>query len=999
MGRRENKCIGIVREVYNKWERRAPLCPSHVKELTAKGFQVLVQPSTTRIFSNEQYSEAGATITDDLSPSSIIVGVKQVPVNELLDKKTYLFFSHTIKGQRENMELLDAILRQRIRLIDYECITENGERNGKRKIAFGEYAGRAGMVNTFRGLGERLLARGYSTPFLNIGSCYMYGGLEHAKEALERAGREISTNGLPQDIAPMTFVFTGKGNVSNGAQELFQLMPHQMVEPSELPNLPVDRNRLYGCVVTEKDMVESKNGGDKVDRSHYFRHPEGYRPIFHEKIAPYASAIVNCMYWDNRYPRLLTKKQMEEFYNKGHKKLIGIGDITCDVGGSIEFLTKTTDIEQPFYLYDVQAQATRDSLDGDGVMMMGVDILPSELPRESSSYFGDNLVPYLESLFQAEEDKPLSQQSHVSEELRGGCIAEHGALLPNYEYIGKLRAERDRKVSLVRAKEMEKNAGSTCVHFQGQLFDTGLINQALNVIEAEGGRFYIVDCQVRPNLQDASTSSATVQITADSISELQVILKRLHTLCEVTPGADATLTELPEFCNDYSMTAGAPEESVPAATESKVVNIPTRRKVLCLGAGLVVSPLLEYLSRDPGTEIVVVSAVSGEAQGLADKLSRPNIFGQTLDAVKDAAKIDQLCGTVDCVVSLLPATMHVGVAESCIKHGVPLVTASYISPEMKALNEAAKEKGIPILCEMGLDPGMDHMSAMKIIDQVKSQQRRIVSFSSVCGGLPAPEAADNPLGYKFSWSPRGVLLAAQNAARYRKDGKVIQVSGDEMLSTAERVNFLPAFALEQLPNRDSLPYADIYGIPEAHSIFRGTLRYAGWSQIMYECKKLGLLDSIEKKLPGTWDKVMQQLDTSVNLSSATAHCLNWLGLNSTEAVAARGSTMDSFCELLERKLSYKPGERDMALMHHEFTVESQNKELKTMTSTFVGYGEPNGDTIMAKTVGVTAAIGVELILEKAIEQTGVLAPTTPDIYNPGLAKLEAEGIIFVEKSG
>ena len=331
---KQRSCVGIVREVYNKWERRAPLCPGHVKELVAKGISVVVQPSNSRVFTNDEYLQAGATVAEDLSSASIIVGVKQVPVNELISDKTYMFFSHTIKGQKDNMDLLSAVLQQNIRLIDYECITETGTRNGARTIAFGAYAGRAGMVDTFRGIGERLLAQGYSTPFLNIASTYMYGGLDQAKLAIEQAGKEISRYGLPQELSPMTFVFTGNGNVSQGAQEMFELMPHQIVDPSDLPNLPNDRKRLYACITTSEHMVEAKHGSD-FDRLEYFNYPEKYQSKFHRDILPHSSVVMNCMYWDSRYPRLITNDQIEELYDRGNRKLIGIGDISCDIGVNI----------------------------------------------------------------------------------------------------------------------------------------------------------------------------------------------------------------------------------------------------------------------------------------------------------------------------------------------------------------------------------------------------------------------------------------------------------------------------------------------------------------------------------------------------------------------------------------------------------------------------------------------------------------------------------------
>ncbi|TYZ69117.1 hypothetical protein PybrP1_008867 [[Pythium] brassicae (nom. inval.)] len=999
------KSVGIVREVYNKWERRTPLTPAHVQRLVESGVQVLIQPSHSRIFSDEQYAVAGACVTEDLSPANVIVGVKQVPTQELLAEKTYLFFSHTIKAQAENMELLDTVLQKKIRLIDYECITAHGERNGKRLIAFGGNAGRAGMLAGFRGLGERLINLGYSTPFVNVGSAYMYADLERAKEAVAHAGRKIQADGLPADLAPMTFVFTGNGNVSKGAQEIFQLMPHQMVHPSELPHLPRDPRVLYGAVVQDDFMVRPTDPSRAASREDYYRNPDMYEGVFHDTVAPHTTMLVNCMYWDDRFPRLLTRQQLADLRAAGNTKLLGIADISCDIGGSVEFLEYATEIERPFALYNTHERRMKDELEGDGVLMMSVDILPSELARESSQQFGDKLLDYVAVLAGTDASAPLKTAgAALPKELLGACIASNGVLAPQFQYIHRMRAERERSRNSAYIVEKEKVAGSTCLRLDGHLFDTGLINQVLNVIEQHGGSFHLVDCQVRPNFIDAaseSTSSAIVQISMDSREALNEIIAKVRALSELTAGAHASVTELPDFCGlDYSKTRKEGAGRTPSSSDVKVVSH-EKRKVVCLGAGLVAAPLVEYLSREAGNEVHVVSGLEGEANRMLRKFGRPNISPHTVD-VRDQQALERLCVDANCVVSLLPATMHTDVAKLCIQHRTPLVTASYISPEMRALHEQAKRAGVPILCELGLDPGMDHMSAMKVIDEVKAQDGKIVSFSSVCGGLPAPEAADNPIAYKFSWSPRGVLTAALNSAQYRKHGKVVNVAGEDLLQSYEKVNFLPAFAIEQIPNRDSLPYADIYGIPDAHSVFRGTLRYAGTCAILFQLRNLGLFDTAAAtRLPATWPELIEQLTKSsrVELEADAQQFLQWLGVfDPATPLTNAGTVIDTFCALLMEKLAYQPGERDMAIMHHEFGVEYASGKKETRTSTYVGYGSDKGDTVMAKTVGVTAAIGVQMILQDAVQSRGVLTPTTPDIYLPALARLEVESIRFIEKT-
>ncbi|MCO5561187.1 hypothetical protein L7F22_014808 [Adiantum nelumboides] len=284
-----NGVLGIKRESCNKWERRAPLTPSHCAQLLHAGHRsgahgvkrILVQPCTKRVYHDVQYENVGCEISEDLSDCGLIVGVKQPQQGTLLSDRAYAFFSHTHKAQPENMPLLDEILSKNVSLYDYERIV--GEK-GERLVAFGEYAGRAGMIDFLRGLGERYLSLGYSTPFLSIGSSFMYTSLSAAKAAVLAAGDEIRTNGLPFEISPIVFIFTGSGNVSRGAQEVFRLLPHTFVDPSQLSQLvnAVSREQsncfflgskckkgtfqVYGCVVGSEHMVAPNDPTKEFDK-------------------------------------------------------------------------------------------------------------------------------------------------------------------------------------------------------------------------------------------------------------------------------------------------------------------------------------------------------------------------------------------------------------------------------------------------------------------------------------------------------------------------------------------------------------------------------------------------------------------------------------------------------------------------------------------------------------------------------------------------------------
>ncbi|KHN45038.1 Alpha-aminoadipic semialdehyde synthase [Glycine soja] len=707
-----NGVVGISAESVNKWERRAPLTPSHCARLLHGGTgvsRIIVQPSTKRIHHDALYEEVGAEISQDLSQCGLILGIKQPKLEMILPDRAYAFFSHTHKAQKENMPLLDKILAERASLYDYELIVGD---NGKRLLAFGKFAGRAGMIDFLRGLGQRFLSLGYSTPFLSLGSSYMYPSLAAAKAAVISVGEEIATQGLPLGICPLVFVFTGSGNVCSGAQEIFKLLPHTFVDPSKLRDLHrTDKDQprhaskrvfqVYGCVVTAQDMVEPKDHVIVFDKADYYSHPEHYNPTFHEKIAPYASVIE------------------------------GIPNVT------------------------------------------GVQL----------------------------------------------DVMDHANLC---KYIAQLK-----------------------------------------------------------------------------------------------------------------------------------------------------------------------------------------------------------------------------------KH---LVTASYVDSSMSMLNDKAKDAGITILGEMGLDPGIDHMMAMKMINQAHVRKGKIKSFTSYCGGLPSPEAANNPLAYKFSWNPAGAIRAGRNPATYKWGGETVHIDGNDLYDSATRLRLpdLPAFALECLPNRNSLLLRDLYGITEASTIFRGTLRYEGmlyicfycfsgkhfdigFSEIMGTLSRIGLFnneahsllmneqrqtfrkflfellkvvsDNPDGPLIGEND-IMEHILTQGHCKDQrtamkTAKTIIFLGLlGETEIPASCKSAFDVVCFRMEERLSYTSTEKDMVLLHHELEIEYPDSQItEKHRATLLEFGKTlNGKTTtaMALTVGIPAAVGALLLLTNKIQTRGVLRPIEPEVYTPALDIIEAYGIKLIE---
>uniref|UniRef100_A0A7N0UWS0 Saccharopine dehydrogenase (NADP(+), L-lysine-forming) n=1 Tax=Kalanchoe fedtschenkoi TaxID=63787 RepID=A0A7N0UWS0_KALFE len=529
-----NGVVGILSETTSKWERRAPLTPAHCARLLNRGgvARIVVQPSTRRIHHDALYEDVGCEISEDLSECGLIVGVKQPKLEMILPDRAYAFFSHTHKAQKENMPLLDKILAQRATLYDYELIVGD---LGKRLLAFGKFAGRAGMIDFLRGLGQRYLSLGYSTPFLSIGASYMYSSLAAAKAAVISVGEEISTLGLPMGICPLVFIFTGSGNVSEGAQEIFKLLPHKFVKPSQLQEIfkrekdqmqlePASKRvfQVYGCVVTCQAMAEHADPGKTFDKADYYAHPEHYRPVFHKNIAPYASVIVNCMYWEPRFPRLLSTAQLQDLMRTGCR-LVGISDISCDIGGSIEFVNRSTSIDSPFFRFDPTDFSYHDDMEGNGVICSAVDILPTEFAKEASQHFGDILSQFVDSM------ASIKDFGELPAHLRRACLVHCGALTSLYEYIPRMRnsVSVSSQQSITNGNSNQKKY-SILVSLSGHLFDQFLINEALDIIEAAGGSFHLAKCQVGQSADTLSYSE--LEVGADDKEVLDQIIDSLTSL-------------------------------------------------------------------------------------------------------------------------------------------------------------------------------------------------------------------------------------------------------------------------------------------------------------------------------------------------------------------------------------------------------------------------------------------------------------------------------------
>ncbi|XP_072856648.2 alpha-aminoadipic semialdehyde synthase, mitochondrial [Pogona vitticeps] len=898
--------LAIRREDVSAWERRAPLAPRHVKLLTNLGYKVLVQPSNRRAIHEKEYIKAGGIIQEDISEACLIIGVKRPPEDKLIPNKNYAFFSHTIKAQEANMSLLDEILRKNIRLIDYEKMVDH---KGRRVVAFGKWAGVAGIINILHGMGLRFLALGHHTPFMHIGMAHNYRNSSQAVQAVRDAGYEISLGLMPKSIGPITFVFTGTGNVSQGAQEMFCALPAEFVEPHELKEVSRtgDLRKVYATVISRHHHLVRKSDG-VYDPVEYDKHPEIYTSRFNTDIAPYTTCLINGIYWEQDTPRLLNREDARRLLTllrpsaaategcpELPHKLVAICDISADTEGSIEFMTECTAIDRPFSMYDADQHIIHDSVEGSGILMCSIDNLPAQLPIESTEYFGDMLFPYIEEMLLSDASEPFESQNY-SPVVRDAVIASNGSLTDKYKYIQKLRESREYTQSLAMDR---------------------------------------------------------------------------------------------------------------------------KKKVLILGSGYVSGPVIEYLTRDPNVEITAVSIMKNQLEQLMKKYK--NVVTVVADVTEDEERLSSLVKKHDLIISLLPYAYHPLVAKKCIERKVNLVTASYLTPAMKELQESVEAAGITVVSEIGLDPGLDHMLAMESIDKVKEVGATVVSYTSFCGGLPAPEHSDNPLRYKFSWSPQGVLLNTIQPATYLKNGEIVSIpAGGALLDSVTVMDFFPGLNLEGFPNRDSTKYAEPYGIQSAHTLLRGTLRYRGYSRTIGGFVKLGLI-SLEPcpmlnatRTSVTWKELMckllglppsARLDdlreavyNKLNKDEKQLEAVEWLGLLGDEPVPAAETIVGALAKHMEAKLFYGTDERDMIVMRTEIGIKHPSGHLEDKYVNLVVYGDTKGYSAMAKTVGYPTAIAAKMVLDGEINTKGMVIPLTKNIYGPILQRVQAEGISYSTQS-
>ncbi len=426
--------IGIREEDKNVWERRTPLTPHAVAELRQHGVEIFVQRFRRRAFTEEEYEAVGAQVVDDVRSCDLVLGIKEMPVSYFRPGGAYMFFSHTIKGQPHNMPMLRRLRELRCTLFDYELVRDDERR---RLIFFGRYAGLAGMVDTLWTLGQRLARLGRPNPFATIEPAHMYPSLEAAREAVAAVGERIAVDGVPPDLAPLVVGFTGYGNVSRGAQEIFDLLPHDEVVPPDLAVFVARRphltRRLVKVVYHEEHLVQPKDPARTFDLQEYYEHPERYQTTFEPHLA-LLSVLVNGIFWSEKYPRLADKEQLKRRFAAGPPRLLVVGDISCDVDGSLACTVRDTDSGDPVYVYDPATGSAPSGLDGPGLAVMAVSNLPCELPMEASASFSAALAPFVPQLAHANFAGAL-EEANLPPELARAVILWHGEFAPDFEYM------------------------------------------------------------------------------------------------------------------------------------------------------------------------------------------------------------------------------------------------------------------------------------------------------------------------------------------------------------------------------------------------------------------------------------------------------------------------------------------------------------------------------------------------------------------------------------
>jgi len=440
----------------------------------------------------------------------------------------------------------------------------------------------------------------------------------------------------------------------------------------------------------------------------------------------------------------------------------------------------------------------------------------------------------------------------------------------------------------------------------------------------------------------------------------------------------------------------------------------TMKKVAVIGAGWMTKPLVDYLMEKCGYDVIMANRTLSKAEAVI--AGRPR--GKAVRWSADQPEIlDQVVGEADLAISMVPKPVHIHVARACLRHGKHMLTTAYEIPELVALDQEARQKGVLILNELGEVPGMDHMGTQLLLDEIKREGGRVISLDSYGSGLPAFEFNRNPMGYKFSWDPRTVFVAAQTPAAYLKSGRKIEVPGDKLFEHFWLVDIEGLGTFESYPNKDVEKYVEPFGLDDGVSFYRGLLRFPGYCNNMRYMLALGLLKSEDEESlagktyrqfmaslvdAGTTDDVEQAVARYLDVdgNADVVHLLRWLGLFEERPIAiGKGTHLDVLLDRMLARMSYEPHEKDMILLHVDVLAEFPGGRRERRLATMRVEGIPHGETAMSRAVALPAAIAAKLVLEGTIQATGVrMPPTLPELYKPALEELATFGFEFKRRT-
>lgn len=439
------------------------------------------------------------------------------------------------------------------------------------------------------------------------------------------------------------------------------------------------------------------------------------------------------------------------------------------------------------------------------------------------------------------------------------------------------------------------------------------------------------------------------------------------------------------------------------------------KNLLVLGAGHSSPFLIDYLLAAAEPQGWTITVADRDAE-----LAASRVAGHPRGVSKrvDARLVDELSAAIleaEAVVNMMPPGFQRAIARECLRHRTHMLSVSYATADMHRLAGEAHERGVLLLCELGVDPGIDHMATMSLLERVRDEGGRVTSFESYGAGLPAADSIDNPLGYAITWNPRNVVMAGAEGALFLRDGEIRAVPASRVFDEAWPVEVDGFGALEGYPNRDSLVYRRVFGLHDARTVIRGTLRYPGWCDVWRQIVRLGLnnegleiprlgelsfADLVSMFLPsgangGAEEGALRYL--GLDAEDPTFRKLKWLGLFSEEPIGGSPRTaVQALARLLTEKLDLPPGGRDVVILLHQLEVAYPDGRTERICATLLEHGEPDGVSAMARTVGLPTGIAARLLLDDGLGITGCHLPTEPAIYRPVLAELEREGVGFQE---